>query len=554
MGVDEEKWENYNNGGIFPQSGWNGSISVFASTHPDQSQSAGHRKPTYEIQGAPRENTTSLFTRICDDLEHLVSELDVPADPSLLSNSQSQGTTFPAVKRAQVQKKAANLPEVHASSSLVPTRSLWIGNLDMTISEEELYREFERFGTIDSLRLLPSKECAFVNYLSVEEAVRARDMMQGKALGNMIVRIGFGKPDTSTSTSAVAAANEPHPGHSILEPSSHSRSVWVGHIGPDMSLDTLYSAFSQFGQIESCRILDTKNCAFVNFYSVEDAFRARKVMNGARIGTALVKTGFARSSSSGTTKIDAPYSGAESTTVPFPVPQKVTTYKFSLAKSYPTSLDKLHGIDGDEDDGVTICTQELSNMEFKQQIPELPENLTLPIDLNPNAIRECRRMVEHFSATVEEIDTFSQQIIEHILAASIDPIGNILVQKLIERGSDSTRSQILHRLGIYVATIGVHKNGTWVIQKLINNCHTPEQRHLLVEKIRPHVVPLMQDQFGNYVVQCCLAYGPAMNQFVFEALYHRCLDIGTSRFGSRAMRSCLESSFISRRQQVFLGS
>jgi hypothetical protein len=153
---------------------------------------------------------------------------------------------------------------------------------------------------------------------------------------------------------------------------------------------------------------------------------------------------------------------------------------------------------------------------------------------------------------MEEIDQFANQIIDYLLAAAVDPVGNILVQKLVERGSNETRDTIVTKLCKYVATVGIHKNGTWVVQKLIHNCRTAEQRKLLTDHLRPHIVPLLQDQFGNYVVQCCLAYGPSGNQFIFDALYHRCVDIAVSRFGSRAMRSCLESHHASSRQKKFV--
>ena len=55
------------------------------------------------------------------------------------------------------------------------------------------------------------------------------------------------------------------------------------------------------------------------------------------------------------------------------------------------------------------------------------------------------------------------------------------------------------------------------------------------------MVALMQDQFGNYVVQCCLQFFPPHNAFITDALCRQCSAIATSRFGSRAMRSCLES-------------
>lgn len=54
----------------------------------------------------------------------------------------------------------------------------------------------------------------------------------------------------------------------------------------------------------------------------------------------------------------------------------------------------------------------------------------------------------------------------------------------------------------------------------------------------------MHDQYGNYVIQCCLQFGQGRNSFIFDGLAHECLAIASSRFGSRAMRSCLESPFL----------
>ncbi|KAJ1563117.1 hypothetical protein HK405_000124 [Cladochytrium tenue] len=61
--------------------------------------------------------------------------------------------------------------------------------------------------------------------------------------------------------------------------------------------------------------------------------------------------------------------------------------------------------------------------------------------------------------------------------------------------------------------------------------------------------PLLLDQFGNYVVQCCLRFGSPGNQFIFDAMHAKCWEIGQGRFGARAMRACLESQYTTKRQQ-----
>lgn len=60
---------------------------------------------------------------------------------------------------------------------------------------------------------------------------------------------------------------------------------------------------------------------------------------------------------------------------------------------------------------------------------------------------------------------------------------------------------MLERLAPHIAMIGIHKNGTWAAQKVIECVSTPEEVALVTQNLRPYVPPLLLDQFGNYVVQ-----------------------------------------------------
>ncbi|KAI9179877.1 hypothetical protein H9P43_005209 [Blastocladiella emersonii ATCC 22665] len=88
-----------------------------------------------------------------------------------------------------------------------PTRSLWIGNLDTSrVGSDELMAGFAPFGAVESLRVLPDKDCAFVNYFALDDARRARAEMQGHVLGGQPIKIGFGKVAKAEQFGASAAA------------------------------------------------------------------------------------------------------------------------------------------------------------------------------------------------------------------------------------------------------------------------------------------------------------------------------------------------------------
>jgi len=60
---------------------------------------------------------------------------------------------------------------------------------------------------------------------------------------------------------------------------------------------------------------------------------------------------------------------------------------------------------------------------------------------------------------------------------------------------------MLERIVPHLAMIGIHKNGTWAAQKIIECVQSPEEVSLIGQYLRPYVPPLLLDQFGNYVVQ-----------------------------------------------------
>jgi len=77
---------------------------------------------------------------------------------------------------------------------------------------------------------------------------------------------------------------------------------------------------------------------------------------------------------------------------------------------------------------------------------------------------------------------------------------------------------------------------------------------MIVSNLHPYTVPLFLDQYGNYVLQCCLKFGAPFNDFIFEAMLSQMWEIAQGRFGARAMRACLESHHSTKEQQRMLAA
>ena len=65
---------------------------------------------------------------------------------------------------------------------------------------------------------------------------------------------------------------------------------------------------------------------------------------------------------------------------------------------------------------------------------------------------------------------------------------------------------MLERIAPHLAMIGIHKNGTWAAQKIIECVQSPEEVSSIGQYLRPYVPPLLLDQFGNYVVQSVVQF------------------------------------------------
>ncbi|SGZ22408.1 BQ5605_C022g09484 [Microbotryum silenes-dioicae] len=233
-------------------------------------------------------------------------------------------------------------PEAVAAASITPpgqqpTRSLWIGNLDPRTTPAELQNVFAPYGAIESLRLIPEKECGFVNFVSIGDAVRAKEDVLNRLGGQLnnsskLVRIGFGKDislaGNMSSMTQMRTASGPillsghappqhhqnsHPGHTgglgglasgtyngpeELNPQmTPTRALWIGSIPSTTTPNQLLNVFAAFGPIESARVLTHKSCGFINYERLDDAISARKALNGREIlgvGVGGVRIGFAK--------------------------------------------------------------------------------------------------------------------------------------------------------------------------------------------------------------------------------------------------------------------
>ncbi|PAV24302.1 pumilio rrm domain-containing [Pyrrhoderma noxium] len=516
---------------------------------------------------------------------------------------------------------------MQAQQMQVPTRSLWIGNLDNSVTSEQLIHVFAPYGAIESLRLLPEKECGFVNFVDQEDAIRAKDDVLNRLQGQIgmqngqAVRIGFGKAESAPVAPAKGAqssgsgptnaatpkgvTNSSSGGLSGIESqlqSTPTRALWIGSIPSATTPATILSVFSPYGPIESARVLTHKNCGFINFERLDDAVRARKALNGRDVlgsDVGAIRIGFAKvpvkngaeGANEGeivsTTPVNANIQGVGDLSVgatitalrdikgasTIPADQQllngaIENYRSNLLLSMVGS-----GIHSSPSGKVSSVTeQQMIMKELSGSSPDAEADIAALAEFRPptmyytsiplvterpnnrrwdaSKLRELRKRLDSGTLSVEEIDQVAADFLDgEIVDLASDWLGNTVVQKLFEKCSPAPRFAMLERISPHLAMIGIHKNGTWAAQKIIECVQTPEEIALIAQNLRAFAPPLLLDQFGNYVVQCCLRFGAPANDFIFDAMIDRLWEVAQGRFGARSMRACLESSNVTVSQQ-----
>jgi protein JSN1 len=351
-----------------------------------------------------------------------------------------------------------------------------------------------------------------------------------------------------------------------------TRSLWLGNIPSSTTVSSLNVIFAAFGAIESTRVLTHKNCGFVNFENLESSVQAKSQLNGKEIfpGAGPVRIGYAKIPSAAATpghnglypspspdplskgqaegavgvasnaKANSPRSGTVNAPLVTPELEDIRDDIIQIVKELGATDEEQARISAQVEAAVQVNN-------YVEEVPTVEEPSHTRVHDAPR-LREIRKRIDNGSCTKEDIEQIAMSMLPEIGELASDYLGNTVVQKLFEFCEEPTKEAMLREIVPQLAQIGVHKNGTWAAQKIIDVSKSATMQKMVIEALRPYAMALFLDQFGNYVMQGCLKY-QQHNQFIFEVMLGRLWDLAQGRFGARAMRACLESHFATKDQQ-----
>ncbi|KAG4301501.1 hypothetical protein PCANB_002320 [Pneumocystis canis] len=338
--------------------------------------------------------------------------------------------------------------------------------------------------------------------------------------------------------------------------SQPTRSLWIINLPLAASNSSLTDLFFQFGVTESIWILANKNYGFVNYTALESAIQAKASLNGKELfsGDEPIRVEYIK-------PLKNPMNMCIFNIYPFNAKTDELKSKFTSLSAFSEKQDDLKSVvmeialnytaTQEEADKIWIDIQNIGKLRnYAHDIPPIPE-LSLKRQFCGLRLKEIRKKFDSGGYTQKRVDEIANDMIDEISELSSDYLGNTIVQKLFEYCSEETKGRLLKEIAPHLSGLGIHKNGTWAAQKIIDLAKTEAQINDIIEHLSPYIPLLFLDQFGNYVVQRCLRFEAPVNNFIIESMADRCWEISQGHFGARAMRACLESSYVTKEQQRY---
>jgi len=132
-----------------------------------------------------------------------------------LSEADNNGESYLSQVIENNMQNKNNIQKTHTSSKQTEPKctALWVGNVDPEmVTEKQMTQLFAKCGQVSSVRILPHKYCAFVNYVDTASAGAAMDKLQGAGLGNQKLLLRFpNNPPPGSHVPPEGAAPAPPP-------------------------------------------------------------------------------------------------------------------------------------------------------------------------------------------------------------------------------------------------------------------------------------------------------------------------------------------------------
>ncbi|KAB8760580.1 hypothetical protein FH972_026572 [Carpinus fangiana] len=160
------------------------------------------------------------------------------------------------------------------------------------------------------------------------------------------------------------------------------------------------------------------------------------------------------------------------------------------------------------------------------------------IALNQHGTRALQKMIE-FVSTPAQVQTVIMALRDQVVPMIQDLNGNHVIQKCLNRLSSEDAQFIFDAVASHCVVVGTHRHGCCVIQRCIDHA-SGNQKAQLVAAITASSYPLVQDPFGNYVLQYIFDQGESsFSQPLCRTFLGSIAMLSKQKFSSNVIEKCI---------------
>jgi hypothetical protein len=190
---------------------------------------------------------------------------------------------------------------------------------------------------------------------------------------------------------------------------------------------------------------------------------------------------------------------------------------------------------------------EHGSMVHKQLLAKQMEGHVLNLGLQMYGCRVVQKALEHLPA--EQQSSLVKELDGHVLKCVKDQNGNHVIQKAIERVPAEHILFIIKSFHGQVFHLATHPYGCRVIQRIFEHCADENALYSkafssvvdpLLEELHRYTINLIQDQYGNYVIQHVLERGkPSDKSIITSKVRGQVLQMSKHKFASNVVEKCV---------------
>ncbi|KAG0200727.1 mRNA binding protein puf3 [Mortierella sp. GBA30] len=185
--------------------------------------------------------------------------------------------------------------------------------------------------------------------------------------------------------------------------------------------------------------------------------------------------------------------------------------------------------------------------EHKAVLAKQMEGHVLSLTLQMYGCRVVQKGLEHVQSDRQAM--LVKELEGHVLRCVKDQNGNHVIQKAIECVPAEHIQFIMSAFTGQVYTLATHPYGCRVIQRMFEHCE--DTKTPLMDELHRYIPNLVQDQYGNYVIQHILERGkPSEKSLVVSKVMGQVLQLSKHKFASNVVEKCVAYGSNSDRQKL----